>query len=1114
MELLEKHFDIAFSAPDGIKKLRELILTLAMQGKLVPQNQNDQPASALLKEIEIEKKRLVKERKIRAQSPPPEIKPEEEPFNLPKGWAWVRLGEIGFWKSGTTPSRANSAYYGGAIPWVKSGEVKQGRISSTEETITEKALSECSLNINPVGAVLIAMYGANIGEVGILEIEATTNQAVCACTAYSLVDKTFLLNLLMSIKQNFIGQGAGAAQPNISREKIINTIVPLPPLAEQRRIVVRIDQLMARCDELEKLRAEREQKRITVHTAALNRLFTAAESNDFSAAWRFITQHFGELYSVKENVAELRKAILQLAVMGKLVSQDPHDQPAGELLMEIEREKKRLVASKTLPKFNPEELPFKLPFGWEWVRLGGLGETQTGTTPPKKDDENFGSHIPFIGPGDIKNYVIDYSGEGLSEIGLSRGRLIRKNSVLMVCIGGSIGKHAVNDQDISCNQQINTITPYKPDSVKYLFLAMGTEFFQKMVVAQASGSATPIINKQKWSSIPIPIPPASEQKRIVDKVEKLLDQCDKLEQHIVKRQNLADRLMNATVADATGVQMIGDVMATNAKNEKVGAGADSNKHSVIDQPEIELSTKNFTLRKFAMSTGYRSLVELDCLFHSDLRPATEVSPICLVGLNGSGKSNLIEAIADVFCFLELINLPWQKTATDSSKFKKNDHFFELEYDLETNDGFHEVVIKKNQKTGVEFYVRGENDALTAVPPGIEQLKLLPRRVIGYSSGLNETVSHPFLRTKTLYSEEVRDAAPKIGASMSESKCVIDTRTLYMDYESNAAILICNYIFRTKAELSAINDYTRVNGVSSFNLRFNKKRAGKSAESRIVRLTLELENALKSFLRCAEKESQYAPDREEYELEFNLDEKTAARFRKEFSNAEALFMAMHKWSLLNALVLSAAQRTVYLKEDVTKGTLERPPSVPPKDRIFNISDLKLNLSAPAITIDYSGLSDGEHQFIQVFGTVMLFNEPGSLFLFDEPESHFNPEWRTRFNVILNSLPNAKLHEFMISTHSPFLVSGSRGCNVFKFERKDANVGCKPVDFETYGASFDYLLNKLFGIESMIDQSARAELEEIIRGGNKEAMEIALGDFAESREKRRLYQALIEKEEGVK
>ena len=336
----------------------------------------------------------------------------------------------------------------------------------------------------------------------------------------------------------------------------------------------------------------------------------------------------------------------------------------------------------------------------------------------------------------------------------------------------------------------------------------------------------------------------------------------------------------------------------------------------------------------------------------------------------------------------------------------------------------------------------------------------------------------------------------------------------MDYESNAAILICNYIFKTQAELSVINDYTRVNGVSSFNLRFNKKRTGRSADSRIVRLTLELESALKSFLRCAEKESQFSPDKEEYELEFNLDEKTASRFREEFSNAEALFMAMHKWSLLNALVLSDAQRTVFLKEDITKGTLERPPSVPPKDRIFNIADLKLNLSTPAITIDYSGLSDGEHQFIQVFGTVMLFNEPGSLFLFDEPESHFNPEWRTRFNVILNSLPNAKLHEFMISTHSPFLVSGSRGCNVFKFERNGANVGCKPVDFETYGASFDYLLNKLFGIESMIDQNARAELEEIIRGGNKEAMENALGDFAESREKRRLYQALIEKEEGVK
>jgi restriction endonuclease S subunit len=250
-EIFERHFDIAFAAADGINKLRELILTLAMRGKLVPQDQNDVPASELLKEIDAEKKRLVKEGKIKAPKPVPPIKPEETPYQLPQGWQWVRLGEIGVWKSGSTPSRTNSNYYGGSIPWVKSGEVKQGRITQTDETITDIALKECPLSLNPAGSVLVAMYGANIGEVGILEIEAATNQAICACQTFTAFDERYLLNLISSLKPYFISQGAGAAQPNISREKIVATPFPLPPLSEQRRIVIKIDQLAELCDTLE-----------------------------------------------------------------------------------------------------------------------------------------------------------------------------------------------------------------------------------------------------------------------------------------------------------------------------------------------------------------------------------------------------------------------------------------------------------------------------------------------------------------------------------------------------------------------------------------------------------------------------------------------------------------------------------------------------------------------------------------------------------------------------------------------------------------------------------------------------------------------------------------------
>lgn len=245
------NFDKLYSTKNSIEKLKNLILKIALKGQFGTQNSKDESSLVLLEKIDEERNSLVKEKKISKQKKLLGISDLDKKFDLPNGWTWVRLNEYGIWKSGSTPSRTNSAYYEGNIPWVKSGEVKQGRIKETVETITELALEKCSLHINPIGSVLVAMYGANIGEVGILEIEAATNQAVCACTTFSVVNNFFLYKLLQSLKSNFISQGAGAAQPNISREKIINTIVPLPPLNEQDRIVKKVEELFRLCDLLE-----------------------------------------------------------------------------------------------------------------------------------------------------------------------------------------------------------------------------------------------------------------------------------------------------------------------------------------------------------------------------------------------------------------------------------------------------------------------------------------------------------------------------------------------------------------------------------------------------------------------------------------------------------------------------------------------------------------------------------------------------------------------------------------------------------------------------------------------------------------------------------------------
>ena len=177
-----------------------------------------------------------------------EIKEEDIPFELPENWCWCRLGDVGDWGAGTTPNRSKREYYSNeGIPWIKTGELNNGIVISSEEFITEKALKECSLRYNKVGDVMIAMYGATIGKVAIAGIELTTNQACCACTPYNGLYNKYLFYFLMANKENFINQGEGGAQPNISREKIVKTLIPLPPLEEQENIVKKVEELLPLC---------------------------------------------------------------------------------------------------------------------------------------------------------------------------------------------------------------------------------------------------------------------------------------------------------------------------------------------------------------------------------------------------------------------------------------------------------------------------------------------------------------------------------------------------------------------------------------------------------------------------------------------------------------------------------------------------------------------------------------------------------------------------------------------------------------------------------------------------------------------------------------------------
>lgn len=589
-ELLKEHFDTAFAAPDGIKKLRKLILTLAMQGKLVEQDPNDPPASELLKAIEAEKQRLQAtssprrrgssaEKKLNSRlrgngsmkikSLPP-IKPEKVPYELPRGWEWVRFPEI-YFGIGNKQNQIQTKDYleAGRYPIIDQGK---SFIAGYYEDGSRL------LHIDqPV--VIFGDHTRNIKYVDFdFVIGADGVKILCP---YSPIFARFLYFLI----QSFVLIDRGYAR----HFKLLNEkLAPIPPVSEQHRIVAKIDQLMAKCDELEKLRKEREEKRRAVHAAAVKQLLDSASSpaqpllspprrwgssasdsldsrlrgNDgIKNAWGFIQQHFGELYTIKENVAELRKAILQLAIVGRLVPQDPNDPPASELLKAIEAEKQHLVKSgkirqpKPLSSIKPEEVPYELPRGWEWVRLGEICSSVTsGSTPPSsefREDEG----IPFIKVYNIRNQRVDFEykrqfvTEGYASTKIKRSMLY-PGDVLMNIVGPPLGKVAIVPDEFSvwnCNQAIVVFRPLVKElnSFIYQFLCAG-EFLNRIVLIGTAGQDN--ISLTKSMNIEYPLPPLPEQRRIVAKIDQLMVLCDKLEQQIDAATGKQTDLLNAVVA--------------------------------------------------------------------------------------------------------------------------------------------------------------------------------------------------------------------------------------------------------------------------------------------------------------------------------------------------------------------------------------------------------------------------------------------------------------------------------------------------------------------------------------------------------------------------------------
>ena len=471
------------------KKLRQKILDLAIHGKLVPQDPNDEPASVLLERIKAEKERLIKEGKIKKSkksvktSDTPHY--ENVPFEAPESWVWTTLGEVGTWQSGGTPSRSNKTYYGGNIPWLKTGDLNDGLISDIPESITEEAVANSSAKINPTGSVLIAMYGATIGKLGILTFPATTNQACCACIEFNAIIQLYLFYFLLSQRNEFIAKGGGGAQPNISKEIIVNTFIPLPPLSEQQRIVMEIEKWFALIDQIE-------QSKVNLQTI----------------------------------IKQAKSKILDLAIHGKLAPQDPNDEPAIELLKRIN------------PDFTPCDNGHytQLPDGWFVVTLKELCENINGLWKGKKE--------PFVNVGVIRNanftkdFKLDYSNIEYIDVEqrtfakrhLENGDLIVEKSGgsdnnpvgRTILYEGKSGVLSFSNFTMALRTRNSDIVLSK--FLYYYILAKYQKGDMRLMQTQTTGLRNLILDK--FLSIPIHLPPLSEQKRIIDRIETIFTSLD------------------------------------------------------------------------------------------------------------------------------------------------------------------------------------------------------------------------------------------------------------------------------------------------------------------------------------------------------------------------------------------------------------------------------------------------------------------------------------------------------------------------------------------------------------------------------------------------------------
>ncbi|HDD9365891.1 restriction endonuclease subunit S [Escherichia coli] len=554
----------------GIKKLRELILELAVRGKLVPQDPNDEPASELLKRIAAEKAELVKQGKIKKQKPLPEISEEEKPFELPDGWEWTTLTriaeinpkidvsddeqEISFIPMPLISTKFDGSHEFEIKKWK---DVKKGYTHFANGDIAIAKITPCFENSK---AAIFSGLKNGIG-VGTTELHV-------ARPFSDIINRKYLLLNFKS--PNFLKSGesqmtGSAGQKRVPRLFFENNPIPFPPLQEQERIIIRFTQLMSLCDQLEQQSLTSLDAHQQLVETLLGTLTDSQNAEELAENWARISEHFDTLFTTEASVDALKQTILQLAVMGKLVPQDPNDEPASELLKRIAQEKAQLVKEgkikkqKPLPPISDEEKPFELPEGWEWCLFEDIIDIQSGITKGRNLSNRTLVKVPYLRVANVQRGYLDLTEIKQIEIPIEEKEKYQVvKGDLLITEGGdwdTVGRTTVwcHDWYIANQNHVFKGRNIGQDVDPYWLETYMNSPFSRQYFANASKQTTNLasINKTQLRGCPVAIPPSSEAKKIMSKLHIFYKLCEELKNHIQSAQqtqlHLADALTDAAV---------------------------------------------------------------------------------------------------------------------------------------------------------------------------------------------------------------------------------------------------------------------------------------------------------------------------------------------------------------------------------------------------------------------------------------------------------------------------------------------------------------------------------------------------------------------------------------